>query len=301
VTTTGEPAASSILAHAKINLSLRVLAREQAGFHQIETLFCLLDLADEIELALDGADIRLTVLAPPGMDAPTPDLGPPQQNLAVRAAELFLERIGASHGVAIRLTKRIPAGGGLGGGSSDAAAVLRGLNRIHGRPLDLSELLVMAGSLGSDVPFFIADTQLAFAWGRGTRMARLAPLPARTVLLAVPPLRLATAAIYADLAAVRRADFVPAPGLVDLADLDWRHVDRTAMNDFEEVVFGQHPGLAALRDGLIAHGAHCARLTGTGSVVFGLFDRDDNARAAARSLMAGFPGVQFILTRNRSG
>lgn len=286
-----------VLAHAKINLSLRVLAREASGFHQIETLFCLLELADEIRLEAVGDEVRLTIAAPPDAPGPPPDLGPVEQNLAVRAARSFLHRTGVARGVDIRLTKRIPAGAGLGGGSSDAAAVLVGLNRLHDEPLDPTALLEMAARLGSDVPFFCARTPLAFAWGRGTRLAPLPPLPARPVLLAAGPVRLDTAAIYRALAARRDRNFTAPAARVGLMDLDWRHLADTAVNDFEEVVFAMHPRLAEVRTALLEHGARFARMTGTGSVMFGVFDEAGDAAEAARRLANWLPGFRFIETR----
>ena len=163
-------------AHAKLNLLLRVLAREADGFHGLETLFCLVSLADTLRAERrDGGGVTLEVEGP--------DLGPPAQNLAVRAAELVLEATGRRFGVHLTLAKRIPVRAGLGGGSSDAAAALHAVNHLANGAIPRHELLQFAARLGSDVPFFVAGAPFALAWGHGERMLRLPPLPAAPALL----------------------------------------------------------------------------------------------------------------------
>src|SRR5881296_3649604 len=174
-----------IAAHAKINLFLRILARESSGFHQIETAFALLELADELHVRRTDSGVTLEVNGP--------DLGPADENLAVRAARAVLDATGNRFGVAITLTKRIPVRAGLGGGSSDAAATLHAVNALAGDAVPRHELLHFAARLGADVPFFASGAPLAVAWGRGERLFRLAPLPAAPVLIAVPKIAIATA------------------------------------------------------------------------------------------------------------
>jgi 4-diphosphocytidyl-2-C-methyl-D-erythritol kinase len=284
-------------APAKLNLWLRVLAREAGGFHQLETLFCAVELADELEVETGcDAGIRLHVGPPPDRPGPPPDLGPPERNLAVRAATLFFRAAALPPRAELRLTKRIPAGAGLGGGSSDAAAVLHALNSLHGSPLQPQQLLELAGTLGSDVPFFLAGARLALAWGRGTRMLPLPPLPSRPVLLAVPQAPVNTAAAYAALAASRGEGW-SAPPLLLRVPRDWDHVAATAVNDFEDVVFRRFPGLAAVRAALADAGAVIARMTGSGSVLFGVFDDVASAEGAQAALATSHPDVQWVLTR----
>lgn len=279
-------------AHAKLNLALRVLAREHSGYHQIETIFCALELADEVEVTLTNAGITLEVAAPADEAGPPADLGPTGQNLAYRAASLFARSVPLDRGIDIRLTKRIPAGAGLGGGSSDAAAVLAVLNDLHGRPLSAAELLGLGARLGSDVPFFLTGATLALAWGRGGRIAPLPPLPPATVLLAVPPERVSTADAYAALAAAQPE----APALF-AAPRSWLDVGAIAHNDFERPIFERHPRLADIRQQLQDAGAIVARMTGTGSVVFGVFDDARRADTAARDITAAHPDVPTIITR----
>src|SRR5207253_9684882 len=168
-----------ITAHAKLNLLLRILAREaSSGYHQIETAFTLLELADELVVTRAGSGIALTVHGP--------DLGPPEANLAVRAARAVLEATADKFGVTIELTKRIPVRAGLGGGSSDAAATLHAVNALAGDIVPRPERLHFAARLGADVAFFASGAPAAVAWGRGERLLRLTPPPAAPVLVAVP-------------------------------------------------------------------------------------------------------------------
>ena len=148
-----------IHAHAKINLFLRILARESSGFHQIETAFALLELADELVVRRGGSGVSLEV---EGLPSP-PDLGPADENLAVRAARMVLDATGNRFGVAIALTKRIPVRAGLGGGSSDGAAALHAVNALAGNPVPRHELQHFAAKLGADVPFFAGGAPLALA------------------------------------------------------------------------------------------------------------------------------------------
>jgi 4-diphosphocytidyl-2-C-methyl-D-erythritol kinase len=284
-----------VLAPAKLNLFLRILAREQSGFHQIETLFCALDLADELELRLGGSDVALDVRAPADAPGRAPDLGPTEANLVVRAARLFTAAARCDAGVHITLTKRIPTGAGLGGGSSDAAAVLTALNRMHDAPLSRAGLLELSAELGSDVPFFVTGAALALAWGRGQRLAPLPPLPSRPVLLAIPPERSATADAYAELAHARGTAATGAAALE--LPRTWADVAAAEGNDFEPTVFARLPRLRALREELARHGAAVARMTGSGSVVFGVFEDVRSAELARAALQREHADVELLLTR----
>jgi 4-diphosphocytidyl-2-C-methyl-D-erythritol kinase len=284
------------LAPAKLNLALRILAREESGFHQIETIFCAIELADEIEIATDCDGICLEVRSPPDDPDAAFDLGEPRNNLAWRAAALFHGAVGTAPTARIVLTKRIPAGAGLGGGSSDAAAVLRGLNALHEQPLSSAGLLELGAQLGSDVPFFLTGSQLALAWGRGTRMLPLPKLPSRPVLLAVPDFAVSTADAYRRIAESRPADYAAPPTLIH-EPRSWDDLAALASNDFEEIVFAMHPQLRTLRDDMEAAGASVARMTGTGSVVFGIFEEVAEAEHAQRIIKANHPRAACTLTR----
>ncbi|HEU0015634.1 MAG TPA: 4-(cytidine 5'-diphospho)-2-C-methyl-D-erythritol kinase [Longimicrobium sp.] len=269
----------AVSAPAKVNLFLRILAREETGFHALETLFQAVSLADAVTVEHGEPGIALTVAG--GVDT-----GPPERNLARRAALAFYVRTELTPAVAIRLEKRIPSAAGLGGGSSDAAATLRALNALHGHLLSREALLQLAIGLGSDVPFFLCGSPLALGWGRGERLLALPPLPARPVLIAHPGVAMPTADAFARLAE-RRGAYAPAGASLPLDALaSWDAVAALAENDFQPVVGERIPfiglALSALRQG----GARVALMAGSGSSVFGVFD-DADARDQALERMRG--------------
>src|SRR6185503_4142944 len=180
---------ASIAAHAKANLYLRILSRETSGFHSIETLFTLLELADEVTVETTNGGVELTVDGA--------ETGPADENLATRAARLVLSATGERCGVRIHLLKRIPVRAGLGGGSSDGAATLHAVNAVLGNPVPRHEILQMATHLGSDVPFLASGAPLALGWGRGERLFRVPAPPNAPVLLAIPPIGVSTPEAYA--------------------------------------------------------------------------------------------------------
>jgi len=252
-----------VAAHAKLNLFLRVLAREQNGYHSIETLFARIALADDVTVHVDTRGRTI--------DCGGADVGPPAQNLAFRAAEAFRAATGWPEGFHIEIVKRIPAGGGLGGGSADAGAVLRALAALAPEPVLGDALLRMAMPLGSDVPFLTTTAPWALAWGRGERLLAIAPLRARPVVLALPPFAVSTASAYEWLAATRTHG-ARQPALLTLEALrSWEHVAALATNDFEPVVCERHPQIAAIIAHLRRAGSACATISGSGSTVFGLF------------------------------
>lgn len=279
------PRAVAIRAQAKVNLRLRILAREETGYHQIETLFLRLELADELRVRRTRGARSLDLvpaLSPSGDDASPAGgatarrdapLGPPETNLAWRAAAAWFAASGESGGWEIELEKHIPVGGGLGGGSADAGAVLRALDATTRSPLGALRLRELGAQLGADVPFLASDVPYALGWGRGERLLALPAPPARDVLLLVPPFAVHTAEAYRWLADSRAPEHAPVPAtlLGDAADLsDWTTLAALAENDFEPVVRARHPSLGALIDALRALGCDPALLSGSGSVVFGV-------------------------------
>ena len=269
----------AVSAPAKINLFLRVLGRETDGYHALETLFCRVDLADEMRAERRERGVSIEVEGA--------DLGPAEQNLAVRATALVLDATGNRFGVHLALAKRIPVQAGLGGGSSDAAAALVLVNQLAGNAVPRHELLQLAARLGSDVPFCLSGGPLALAWGRGERLLQLPPLPPAPVLLLLPPVGIPTAQAYGWLDAARQ--FAGRRGAVAL-DLDalsrWGDIGRMAGNDFESPVFGRHPEVRAAFEALVGTRPLVCRMSGSGSALFAVYrsvrDRDDAAMTLGR-------------------
>lgn len=256
---------ASVEAQAKINLRLCVLAREAAGYHQLESLFARIELSDTVRVS---TDTNARGLSCPGVDVPM------EQNLAFRAAVAFIEAAGWPTGFQIDIEKRIPAGGGLGGGSADAGAVLRALNALAPKPLSASALMTIALRLGADVPFLTLDTPLALGWGRGERLLALRPLPAREVLLALPPFGVETKTAFQWYAEAHGQDAITAPAPLSLDELDrWERITALAVNDLEDVVVSRHPEIGVCVQAFRDAGARIARMSGSGSTAFGVFDR----------------------------
>jgi 4-diphosphocytidyl-2-C-methyl-D-erythritol kinase len=251
-----------VAAQAKVNLVLHVHAPDGTGFHDIETLFARLSLADRVTIrTLDRGR---------SIDATGADVGPPESNLAFRAAVAYADIAGWPGGFAIELEKAIPVGGGLGGGSADAGAVLRALNAVAPRPLPREALLAVAGSLGSDVPFLSTEHALSIGRGRGERLIPVPALPAAELELVCFPFGVATGAAYGWLDEARgTAAAHPPAGHLDARELGtWTAVAAMASNDFEDVVGARHPPIAAALRDARAQGVAIAMLSGSGSTVF---------------------------------
>jgi 4-diphosphocytidyl-2-C-methyl-D-erythritol kinase len=283
-----------VLGQAKLNLFLHILARERSGYHQIETLLVRVDLADTVVIrtAVRGRSLDVA-----GVEVPAGGLGPVERNLAWRAALAYVEVTGWPEHFAIELTKRIPVGGGLGGGSADAGAVLRGLDALNpASPLGQVQLLAVAASLGADVPFLTSASATALAWGRGERMLAVQPpLSPRAVWLLVPPFGVATVEAYGWVAASRGdGGRVSSSRVLSAGDLaHWPAVAVLAHNDFEADVARRHPLIGALVDALRRQGAIIAQVSGSGSTVFGVFAREGQGPAA--DMVSA--GVRLVRTR----
>lgn len=255
-------------AQAKVNLGLQVLAREASGHHAIETVFHRLDLADEVRIGRTDGEKSLVVTGPA---LPPDGLGPAPANLAWRAADAYARAAGWTGGFAIELRKCIPVGGGLGGGSADAGAVLRACERLAEHPLGRNRVQEIAASLGADVAFLASECTAALAWGRGERLLEVPPLAPRRVALVVPPFGISTADAYRWLAE-ERGGAPPAPSrLPQATEIAWETF-AAASNDFEPIVGARHPEVPAIVATLRKLGAVPAMLSGSGSTVFGVFD-----------------------------
>jgi 4-diphosphocytidyl-2-C-methyl-D-erythritol kinase len=267
-----------LIAQAKINLRLRVLAKEASGYHSIETVFARLDLGDDVRVRVaQGRSLDCT-----GSAVPAGGLGPTEKNLAYRAAVAYQDATGWPSGFAIEIDKRIPVGGGLGGGSADAGAVLRALDALAPNPL-VERLPELATPLGADVPFMAIESPMALAWGRGERLLPLHPLESRAVLLVVPSFPVSTADAYGWLSS-DRGTYEPVATVMRPDSLaTWESLRLVAENDFEPVVSRRHPVISKLVGELDAAGAALAMMSGSGSTVFGIFAEPPDAARVARS------------------
>ncbi len=262
-------------ARAKLNLFLRVLAKEDDGYHGIETLFCLIDLADELTAERrEGRGVTLTVEGA--------DCGPEAENLATRAAAMVLEATGNSCAVHLTLKKKIPIKAGLGGGSSDAATALTLTNQLVNNAVPRHELLQFATRLGSDIPFFLSGGSLALGWGHGERLLRLPPLPSAAGLLLIPPIGISTPEAYRQVDSTRHGNAKRGAVALDLDALStWGSVARLAGNDFEFALFGRHPELKKGFEALANTHPLLCRMTGSGSALFAIY-RNAREREDAR-------------------
>lgn len=284
------PRAARTLAQAKVNLALRVLGQEVDGYHAIETVFLRLELGDDVELRITSGKRSLKCYEMRDW--------PAEANLGYRAATLFADETGWPKGFEIEIVKNIPIGGGLGGGSADAAAVLRILNALAPKPVSDEALLELAGNLGSDVPFLASDYAMAMAWGRGDRLLRLDPLPSRDIQLFFPPYGIDTGEAYALLDEWRGNQTAGTPELTTEMFADWDSAARNSVNDFEPVIRSRWSEI----DTLLSRGAQFGlfyRMSGSGSTVFkvtGVTTRPVESRSGLPPLVVP-PGTRSLITR----
>ena len=267
-------------APAKINLFLQVLEPLPNGYHEIYTLFQKVTLFDELEIELvDTPGIKLQVT---GGEVPEGET-----NLAFKAAQALLDELGSNKGVRIHLRKVIPVAAGLGGGSSDAAAVLKGVNKLLGAPLSQEELAHLGRPLGADIPFFVWSYGAALGEGIGDI---LTPWPVHKAfyVLFTPPYGVSTATVYKKLRLTRRKE----PFIYDPGQPPWL---RGLVNDLEKVTLALHPDLEEVKAAFIAFGALATLMSGSGPTIFGVFDQYQRATQAARALASRFSGRVHVV------
>jgi 4-diphosphocytidyl-2-C-methyl-D-erythritol kinase len=265
-------------AYAKLNLGLRVLYKRPDGYHELRTVFQTISLADRIDISFTPTRITsIEVLGTPAI----------ADNLAGKAAMSVVEATGLRGDIVLRLRKNIPMGAGLGGGSSDAAAVLLALPVLAGKTLGPDQVAFIAAQLGSDVPFFLHGGA-ALGLGRGEELYPLPDPPRARGLLVVPDIHSSTAEAYRDLSGT-----LTSIGLQNkLSSFQreiWRGGDGSVAekvpqveNDFEEVVFARHPALRAIKERLCQSGAQPAAMSGSGSAIFGIFPDPKKLRRAEK-------------------
>ena len=288
--------AVTVFAPAKVNLILRVLDRRSDGFHNLWTLMQTVGLEDTvtIRLAAQHAGIRL--------QCDSDSLSVDQTNLVYRAAAAVLAQAQRTVGLDIQLTKRIPMGAGLGGGSSDAAATIWGINRLLNLGWSAAQMAEVGQALGSDVPFFF-HAPTAVVAGRGEQVQAVHVTDSRWVVLVNPGFPVETKWAYQQLSTTRQ-------GMVPLSDrcaqlqsqcrTTWDDVVGLAVNDFEDPVFTTHPVLQQIKMDLLNHGAQLALLSGSGATVFGIFQAESGARQAAAHCH-GRSGIKTFVTQTAAG
>lgn len=265
----------ALKAYAKINLGLSILGCRADGFHELRTIYQTISLADELEIRL-SAGPRRVALETSGMEVPAG-----RENLAVRAAEVLLEELPIKRQVFISLRKRIPPGSGMGGASSDAAAVLRALVYLSRTRLPLERLFHLAAQLGSDVPFFLVGGR-AVGLGRGEEVYPLPETPRRTCLVLFPGTGMNTVEAYRLLRAPRLTLLRARPTIESFCGRTNEGVADRLANDFEPLVFRRFPFLAEAKTALLRAGAETAGVSGSGSALFALFEDSRKARQAVQ-------------------
>ncbi|MEX3620403.1 4-(cytidine 5'-diphospho)-2-C-methyl-D-erythritol kinase [Paenibacillus glucanolyticus] len=254
-------------APAKINLMLDVLHKRPDGFHEVEMVMTMIDLADRLEMSEQKRD-TIIITSQAGY------IPLDEKNLAFQAARLIKERYDVKKGVHIHLDKKIPVAAGLAGGSSDAAATLRGLNRLWELNIPQQELLALGAELGSDVPFCVTGGT-ALATGRGEVLTPIPNPPQCWVIVAKPPINVSTAEVYGRLRSEQIQHHPSAERMVEaLTKGSFQLMCQSLGNVLEEVTLKMHPEVQQLKEGMLKLGADGALMSGSGPTVFGLVSKE---------------------------
>ncbi len=262
----------TLKAPAKVNYRLDVLSRRPDGYHELRMIMQRVDLCDEVSITVSGTPGISVLCGKEGV----PD-GP--GNIAWRAADALLQRRGRTEGLVIRIDKRIPVAAGLGGGSSDGATVLMGVNELLGLGFSDQELMEIGVTLGADVPFFIFRRP-ALAEGIGDRLTALERTPDAWIVLVNPNIHVSTAWVYQNLQLTEGIERAKLPSFIG----DVVTLSGLLVNDLEAVTIGRFPIIEEIKEQLLAAGAVNAMMSGSGPTVFGLFETETEARRAAEEI-----------------
>ncbi|WP_435622353.1 4-(cytidine 5'-diphospho)-2-C-methyl-D-erythritol kinase [Anoxybacillus eryuanensis] len=265
-----------VKAPAKINLSLDVLHKRSDGYHEVNMVMTTIDLADRVELT----DLYSDTIQIISHNRFVPD---DERNLAYQAAKLLKEKLGVRRGVAISITKHIPVAAGLAGGSSDAAATLRGLNKLWGLGLSLDELAEIGAEIGSDVPFCVYGGT-AVARGRGEKIEHIPAPPPCWVILAKPTIGVSTADVYRNLQ-LQSVHHPDVDGMVKaIKEKNYEKICALAGNVLESVTLNMHPEVAQIKEQMKRFGADVSLMSGSGPTVFGLVQHDSRLQRVYNGL-----------------
>lgn len=269
-------------AYAKINLTLDIAGVRADGYHDLESVMHTVSLCDRIV-------VRQSRTGGVVLGCNLPYIPRDGRNLAVRAAEAFFEAAGiVGAGLEIHMKKNIPVGAGLGGGSADAAAVLRLLNKMYGRPLALPRLYEIGLSLGADVPFCMRGGA-ALARGIGEQLSAAPEMPDCHLVICKPPVSVSTRRAYALLDQSEQLEHPPASRMLDaLRAKDLQAVCAALGNSFQAPIEAERPVIGEVRRALLEKGAMGALMSGSGSAVFGIFAQETPAQSAAAALRTRF-------------
>ena len=264
-------------AYAKINISLDVTGKRNDGYHDMLMVMQTVTLCDDVTVELLDGEKSFAACNLPFVPGD-------ERNLAVKAANKFFEKLGEKGAAKIELNKRIPVGAGMAGGSSDAAAVIRALNTLCGRPFDRAELEELAAGVGSDVAFCVSGGTM-LASGRGEILTPLPPMPDCSIVICKPDFSISTPELFKKLDSVKLRCHPDTAGIIAaLNEGNLLDISRRMFNVFEDVPDRRFSTVAEIKSRLLDHGALGAVMTGTGSAVFGVFGDEPSACIAADAL-----------------
>jgi len=286
-------------AFAKINLFLEIVGRRSDGYHEIVSVMQAVNLRDS--LVIQKAD---SAASPVQLDINIPNLSSGDKNLVVRATKLIMQEYNITQPIHIKLTKRIPIGAGLGGGSSNCAATLHGLNKLFDLKISTDKLMDMGKTLGADVPFcLLANSQggTALATGIGEKLTPLPSHPNCYIVLACPPIHVSTKEIFSKLSfKAINTDNKLSKFISTYETRDIVQIAKNFENIFTPITSAMHPQISTLITDLQNQDALGAAMTGTGSAVFAYFNNEGSAQKACDILQATYTDTKFFLTAPRA-
>lgn len=286
--------AVTLQAYAKINLGLDVLRKRPDGYHEVKMIMQSISLADTLELKkIPEEAIRLIN----GAERDDPEVPMDKTNLIYRAIDLIKQKYTISEGIEATLTKRIPVAAGMAGGSTDAAAALKGMNQLFALGLSEQELCELGVTLGADIPYCIMGGT-ALSEGIGERLTPLPPMPECWILIAKPPISVSTGFVYGNLKANELTVHPDIDGMTEaIQHNDLHGITSRLGNVLETVTIPAHPEIAVIKDRMLDYGAMQALMSGSGPTVFGIFAEEEQAAEAGTAIQKEGLSGQVYLTK----
>lgn len=286
--------AVTLQAYAKINLGLDVLRKRPDGYHEVKMIMQSISLADTLELKkIPEEAIRLIN----GAERDDPEVPMDKANLIYRAIDLIKQKYAISEGIEATLTKRIPVAAGMAGGSTDAAAALKGMNQLFALGLSEQELCELGVTLGADIPYCIMGGT-ALSEGIGERLTPLPPMPECWILIAKPPICVSTGFVYGNLKANELTVHPDIDGMTEaIQHNDLHGITSRLGNVLETVTIPAHPEIAVIKDRMLDYGAMQALMSGSGPTVFGIFAEEEQAAEAGTAIQKEGLSGQVYLTK----